>query len=415
MTSLNLPSPRQRADLTFKHNRQHGRHGWLRLTPAYSVKLVRQLLQGKDFKFVLDPFSGSGTTPLCAAELGADGLAVEVNPFLVWLGNAKAGHYETQDLVTAGEAARKLVDDVVGNRAPPVSPPAMYRIERWWSPPVQRYLCALKGAIDGCNLAPGVRDLLLVPFCRTVIGLSNVAYCHPSLSLRANPEPEKLSPTSEQLRLWAELFLAEVAAVAEGAAANPAGTARVVQADARQLRQVAAVEPESFDVLLTSPPYPNRMSYIRELRPYMYWLGYLADARQAGELDWLAIGGTWGVATSRLADWRPDQGDWPAYLDPILVAIEGSHPQNGYLMAQYVRKYFDDMAQHLGTVRSLLRPGAWVHYIVGNSSFYGHLVPVEQVYVDLLAAAGYRQAQARVVRKRNSKKNLYEYLVSARL
>ena len=27
------------------------------------------------------------------------------------------------------------------------------------------------------------------------------------------------------------------------------------------------------------------MSYIRELRPYMYWLGYLTDARQAGQMD----------------------------------------------------------------------------------------------------------------------------------
>ena len=84
-------------------------------------------------------------------------------------------------------------------------------------------------------------------------------------------------------------------------------------------------------------------------------------------------------------------------------------------MAQYVRKYFDDMAEHLRGARTLLRPGARLHHIVGNSSFYGHLVTAEQIYVDLLAAAGYRHAEACVVRKRNSKKNLYEYLVSARV
>ena len=27
------------------------------------------------------------------------------------------------------------------------------------------------------------------------------------------------------------------------------------------------------------------MASIRELRPYMYWLGYLRNRRQAGELD----------------------------------------------------------------------------------------------------------------------------------
>jgi hypothetical protein len=48
------------------------------------------------------------------------------------------------------------------------------------------------------------------------------------------------------------------------------------------------------------------MSYIRELRPYMYWLGYLQNAREAGELDWKAIGGTWGCATSRVGKWNPE-------------------------------------------------------------------------------------------------------------
>ena len=51
------------------------------------------------------------------------------------------------------------------------------------------------------------------------------------------------------------------------------------------------------------------MSYIRELRPYMYWLSYLRDGREAGELDWKAIGGTWGIATSRVGKWSPSEGD----------------------------------------------------------------------------------------------------------
>jgi hypothetical protein len=36
---------KQRSDYTFKYNQKLGRHGWLRLTPAYSVKLVSQAKQ----------------------------------------------------------------------------------------------------------------------------------------------------------------------------------------------------------------------------------------------------------------------------------------------------------------------------------------------------------------------------------
>lgn len=103
---------------------------------------------------------------------------------------------------------------------------------------------------------------------------------------------------------YAGAFKADLAFVLQGAAENPDGEAQVILHDARALSTLAA---DSFDLVVTSPPYANRMSYIRELRPYMYWLQFLVNGRDAGT-DWLAIGGTWGVATSRLTDWEPHNG-----------------------------------------------------------------------------------------------------------
>ncbi len=60
---------RQRSDYTFKYNEQLGRHGWLRLTPAYSVKLVTEIMDSvPKNSFILDPFSGTATSGLVAAE-----------------------------------------------------------------------------------------------------------------------------------------------------------------------------------------------------------------------------------------------------------------------------------------------------------------------------------------------------------
>ena len=69
------------------------------------------------------------------------------------------------------------------------------------------------------------------------------------------------------------------------------------------------------------------MSYIRELRPYMYWLGFLTNGRQAGELDWAAIGGTWGCATSNLNSWEPCPEQTIPYprFDRIVGAISKDH------------------------------------------------------------------------------------------
>lgn len=170
---------------------------------------------------------------------------------------------------------------------------------------------------------------------------------------------------------------------------------------------------EPFDLIVTSPPYANRMSYIRELRPYMYWLGYLQNGREAGELDWQAIGGTWGVATSRLGKWqRTADVGLPDQLLDAVGQIAESGGSNASVLAAYVEKYGEDVAQHLASVCRLLRPGARAHYIVGNSVFYGVLVAVEELYAELMRRAGFEKVEVRAIRKRNSKKELVEFCVS---
>lgn len=60
----------RRTDCTYRPNMAAGRHGWLRLTPAYSVGVVDGLLHGRGPMRVLDPFCGTSTTALCASYRG---------------------------------------------------------------------------------------------------------------------------------------------------------------------------------------------------------------------------------------------------------------------------------------------------------------------------------------------------------
>ena len=100
----------QRSDYTFKANRNLGRHGWLRLTPAYGVRLVEHLLSSVDTEaIILDPFSGTGTTGLVAAERGNQAYAFDINPFLVWLGNAKYQNYTENYLFDIRVKAQKAL------------------------------------------------------------------------------------------------------------------------------------------------------------------------------------------------------------------------------------------------------------------------------------------------------------------
>src|SRR5688572_13100217 len=102
-----FPAGTSRERHTFRGNLKSTRHGWLRLTPAYSVRLVDTLLtSGAGVASpVLDPFCGTGTTLLSCSEHGLDCDSVDINPFLVWLAKAKVGSYSAAQL---SEAERGL-------------------------------------------------------------------------------------------------------------------------------------------------------------------------------------------------------------------------------------------------------------------------------------------------------------------
>jgi hypothetical protein len=156
------------------------------------------------------------------------------------------------------------------------------------------------------------------------------------------------------------------------------------------------------------------MSYIRELRPYMYWLRFLTNAREAGELDWLAIGGTWGIATSRLNEWQPGEEAYTSPdLEKTLARVACPDNANGTLLATYIHRYCVDMGKHFDGLRRILAPGARIHYIVGNSTFYGELLSVERIYAHMMQELGFTDVNIRPIRKRNSKKELVEFDVSA--
>lgn len=400
---------RQRADYTHKFNSKTGRHGWLRLTPAYSVKIVEEIVVGHSAaKRILDPFCGTGTTALSAAYHGHEGVTTDINPFLLWLAKAKTARYSPQEISATQAACAAALALVSRQAVEPVPAPAIHNIERWWSAETLEFLTLLRAAISSTTEDyTAERTLLLVAFCRSLIGLSNAAFNHQSMSFKDDGQMD--------IGLSADLpstYAQDVRFVLDGASENPSGVGHVVFGDSRN---PASFVEGAFDLVVTSPPYANRMSYIRELRPYMYWLGFLSNGRDAGELDWTAIGGTWGIATSRLTEWaRPTEHFKSERLSHALDRIAHADNRSGVVLANYVAKYFDDMWAHFRGLVPVLAPSAELHYIVGNSTFYGTVVSTELLYAEMLAALGFSDIECRPIRKRNSKKELVEYDVVAR-
>jgi len=405
-TSAKISKPESRtarARFTFHGNVRETRYGWLRLTPAYSVHLVRELLQTRALPGlpVLDPFCGTGTTLLTCAELGIACATLDVNPFLVWLASAKIAKYNSKSLVRADALLTEMSRAALARGNAPWLP-ALHQIEKWWGRTALHALGRAFAVLQQSDADKPAQDLAKLAFCRSLIKSANVSFGHQSMSFA---QAEKRTPSARHV---ADALREAFTPIAKAAAVSlPASVRRVHLGDARSVAKHVGKAP--FGTVITSPPYANRMSYVRELRPYMYWLGYLEQPSDAGELDWQAIGGTWGSATSRVAVWQ-SQGKSPlAELDAITRKIA----QQSDVLARYVAKYFVDMLAHVKSLSGVVARGGQVHYVVGNSKFFDVVLPVERIFAEIFELCGFRGAKITTLRKRTSKPELFEYLVSA--
>ena len=392
---------KQHAQYTFKYNLSLGRHGWLHLTPAYSVHLVEEILSQLNYSpaCVLEPFSGTGTTELVCSYKKISSLALELNPFLVWLGKTKLKIYPTKKIDEFISISNQIV--LCLNHVRPASLPPIFNIERWWGNKQADFLARLKASIETIDDVD-ISDLLKIAFCRTVIELSNAAFNHVSTSFKDAEDSQFLFDEAKIM------FINICKMIAHGASIQPLESSKILLHDSRSIPNEYF---DIYDTVITSPPYPNRISYIRELRPYMYWMDYLKNAEQASHLDWNAIGGTWGKATSMLTNWKASR-TLPSYVYDIAEDISKADNKSAHLMANYVLRYFEDINEHLNSIYHGLRNRGNVFYIVGNSSFYGITVPSERIYRDIMNNIGFINTSYKIVRKRNCNKQLYEFIIT---
>ena len=395
--------------LTFKANTKQGRHGWLRLTPAYSVHLVEELVsECNQEDIVLDPFCGTGTTALACAQQGITCHTVDINPFLVWLTNAKCAGYSEEAVEQAREVLDKVLADTHDMSRPAWTPP-IRDIHKWWEPDILKLLSLAFAQMRNLALSNEAHSLLYIIFCRCLIELSSASFGHQSMSFKKDAPSAYLFELPAEMRF--QNTFRRIASEVFDAAIDPVheGCSQALLGDSRRLEAVLPLK--SYTTVITSPPYPNRMSYIRELRPYMYWLGYLDSGNQAGELDWQAIGGTWGCATSKLMSWTPD----PHIHIPheAFNEITSRIAQHSQILSLYVTKYFEDTVRHIRSLKNVLAPDAQIYYTVGNSKFYDVMLPTEELYASIFESEGFQDVHIETIRKRTSKKELFEYVVSA--
>jgi hypothetical protein len=279
-----------------KHvHRLHPYHGKF-IPQLVEVLLNRYFVRGSH---VLDPFAGSGTTLVQALESGCDATGVELAAFNCLLIGVKTAAYDVDAL---GGELRDVCGrlDGLGARRRATSS----YVRQWYEPPALAQLLAFRELIGEYEH----RDVLRVVLSRAARSARRAAH----FDLEAPRAPQvgeywchkhkrTCRPVESALgflRRYTLDTLARIQAFADARADECAAT--VLHADSRGVDYQ-----ETYDGVLTSPPYPGLIDYHEQHR-YAYELLGLDDRREL-ELGAAAAG------TSRAA--------LEAYSDGIARAL----------------------------------------------------------------------------------------------
>ena len=167
----------------------------------------------------------------------------------------------------------------------------------------------------------------------------------------------------------------------------------VYRADSRQMLSI--LDPNSVDVVITSPPYPNEKDYTRTTRLESVLLGFIRDkAELRAHKQNLVRSNTRNV-------YKGDNDDeWVSghpEIQRISETIEARRIELGKtsgferLYPKVAKLYFGGMARHLIDLRTILRPGAHLAYVVGDQASYLRvMIRTGELLADIAQSLGYQ-------------------------
>ncbi len=402
-------------DITFKAGQTESVHRWFRLTPSYSPSLVRFLIKAFEItrnNFVVDPFSGRGTTIIECQKQGIKALGVEINPLLQQVGN-KSLIWDVSNLYLVKTYLKEIFNLIEKYKEYSLEAvietfntkvPIIHNVFRWWKIHALKNLIICRETMKKEEYSP-IYQYLWLALNKACIDCANIHRNHPTItfddahqrdidvyhevSSNLNTICDDLQNLREDEISFSELNFINLA---------------------DSTNNLEATIHRSIDFVITSPPYPNRYSYVHQTRPQLHFMELLENVRQATEIDLQAVGGTWGRATSILQNELivvPDDiRSYLCYYDKL--------KDKNILMCNYATKYFIDLWRHIRALKQTTSSSFQGAYVVGNSRLSDIEIFTEVILGKLFKHEGFKVERLISFRKRGGKKRLYETAVCIR-
>jgi tRNA G10 N-methylase Trm11 len=388
---------------TFKGGQAEPLHRWYPFLEGYSPRFVEEILRqlAPDAVRILDPFSGTGTTPLTIARLGHEGFYCELNPLLQYLTDAKL------TALTLSESARRQIANSLRQQADEFER-QLAEAERdigleqaydrtfgnsvFFEDRTYDQVLRARSLIDrlACT-EPQVAKFLTVAVLASLLPASRL--------IRRGDVRYK---TEDEIKKHHAEFVPTVQAQLTLMAGDLEQLTPMVNCpalvceNARNLEQMPSLE---LDAVITSPPYLNGTNYFRNTKIELWFLRCLRSTEDlAGFRNKAITAGINDVTVGKL------NGGAETAVSEIVARLEATayDPR----VPRMVASYFADMKAVFGGIKKHLKSRAVVAVDIGDSQYSSVHVPTDKLLAAVLQAQGFTLEREITLRKRMSRSGL---------
>lgn len=380
-------------------------HRWVTWIAGFSAgfagnTISKYLPHPAENSLVLDPFAGVGTTLIEALRKGINTIGFEINPFAALVSRVKLQSiqidlkelrkaitdYESFMTPLESQIDRAFVkghgtEELPSVPEPITKPPELFRSRiPFFSPPVEKKILFTLDCIHSLK-NPLVQDLFRIALGAVMVSVSNYSY-EPSLGSRPAAGKEIIANATVSKVVSRKLW--EMAEDIEWLQGELNSLPLLPKAQVHHKSFFQALEhmtPESVDLVITSPPYLNNYHYVRNTRPQLFWLQFVASPKDLHVLEQESYGKFWQT----VRDQKPLTLDFQLpELQETIDFIRDIKPEKGVYggsgWANYITTYFNDTYRFMEILTNLLRPKGVAVIVIGNSIIQGVEVDVDSFF-----------------------------------
>ncbi|NBA84987.1 DNA methyltransferase [Emticicia sp. CRIBPO] len=377
-------------------------HDWYRFVLSYPPHLVNKYIE--EFQLtsndiLLDPFCGAGTTVLQSKLNGIPSIGIEANSFAHFASSVKVNwKVNAIELRRISLNIKKLalVDNSPELKTLSTEHTKLILKDSISPIPLHKSLVLL-GLIDQYKNTNYYKYLALAFGNAVVYKISN---------LRFGPEVGvgKIKVDVDAIGAWYE-EITKICDDLELVKDKKYPYSEVIFSDSRNVKSI--LKEKKVSAVITSPPYPNEKDYTRTTRLESVLLGFINSREDLRKLKkTLLRSNTKGV-------YKGDNDDefvinFPE-IQRIAKEIEDRRIElnktSGFekLYSKVTKLYFGGMAKHLEELKSVLKPGAHLAYVVGDqASFLRVMIPTGKLLGEIAVSLGYELVRIDLFRTRFS-------------